>query len=226
MSSSKLTIGVAIPCYHGHIINLEYLLKSIENQTRKPDMVVVSCSGVNETDISYKQEMYSFPFKIITNINKLSSAQNRNIASSNLNTDIISFIDADDKMHPQRLEIIEKAFSENDIVLFVHKFIYGFEHNDTNYDISNIHFDIGKLGYYPCGAIKHNEILNHDIANGHCTIHCNVMNTIKFKETSDFYGKEDTIFNTDIIKAFPFKNAYCPFILSNYVPSRTNSFVT
>ena len=126
------TIGVAVPCYHGHVNILKNLLDSIEKQTRKPDMVVVSCSGVNDTP--YYQEQYSFPLKIIANPNKMNTATNRNIAAKMLDTDIISYIDADDQMHFQRLEIIEKAFVENDIDLFLHNYVDGFNKPDINYD--------------------------------------------------------------------------------------------
>ena len=131
------TIGVAIPCYHGHITILTTLLDNIEKQSRKPDMVVVSCSGVQ----SMPQQKYSYPLKIVMTPDKLNTAQNRNIAASMLDTDIISFMDADDQMHFQRLEIIEKAF-ENDIVIFLHNYTDGFDKPDIKYD--NIVFDINR----------------------------------------------------------------------------------
>lgn len=53
----------------------------------------------------------------------MNTATNRNIAAKMLDTDIISYIDADDQMHFQRLEIIEKAFVENDIDLFLHNYV-------------------------------------------------------------------------------------------------------
>ena len=42
-----IKIGVAIPCYQGHIERLFDLLKSIKNQTILPDKVVVSCSSTS-----------------------------------------------------------------------------------------------------------------------------------------------------------------------------------
>jgi hypothetical protein len=40
-----MKIGVAIPCYYGHIDQLFFLLDSIEKQTILPDKVSVSCSS-------------------------------------------------------------------------------------------------------------------------------------------------------------------------------------
>jgi glycosyltransferase involved in cell wall biosynthesis len=222
------TLGVAIPCYHGHISILKNLLDSIQKQTRKPDMVVISCSGATDSDIPYTQEQYSFSLRIITNPNKLNAAQNRNIAATalyRLNTDIISFVDADDQIHFQRLEIIEKAFIENNIVLLLHNFIIGYDMNDTQYD--KIVFDINKIGIQADGnGTVHITKPSSNIANGHCTIDKNVLKTIKWREGPEYHGREDSIFTSDIIKTFPNRNAYCPHILSKYIPSCTGSYVT
>lgn len=219
------SLGVAIPCYHGHITILKNVLDSIEKQTRKPNMVIVSCSGTTDSDIPYTQEQYSFPLRIITNPNKMNAAQNRNIAATSLDTDIISFIDADDQMHFQRLEIIEKAFIENNIVLLLHNFLYGFNNTDVKYD--NILFDINKLGIQSHGyGATHIEKPSSDIANGHCSIDKNVLNFIKWREGPEYHGREDSVFTADIIRMFPNRTAYCPHILSKYVPSATCSYVT
>lgn len=209
------TIGVAIPCYQGHIGILKNLLDNIEKQTRQPDMVIVSCSGT--THLDYK---YSFPLQIITNPNKMNTAQNRNIAASLLHTDIITFMDADDLMHFQRLEIIEKAFIENNIVLLLHNYVLGFDKPDIKYD--NIIFDINKLGIQSHGSGARHLDGHRDMANGHCSIDRSI--SIKYNESPMYHGKEDSVFTADIIKLFPNRTAYCPLVLSKYVPSSTLSF--
>jgi glycosyltransferase involved in cell wall biosynthesis len=112
-----MKIGVAVPCYIGHVNQLLHLLDSLENQTVLPDKVVVSSSSTEELHICKK---YSFPLAIITCINKKNAAENRNIAASKLlDMDYITFFDADDIMHPQRIEILHKVINENqsDIIL-------------------------------------------------------------------------------------------------------------
>ena len=213
------TLGVAIPCYHGHINILKNLLDSIERQTRKPDMVVVSCSSSNDTP--YTQDQYSFPLTIITNPNKMNTAQNRNIAANALDTDIISFIDADDQMHFQRLEIIEKAF-ENDIVIFLHNYIDGFDKPDIKYD--DIVFDINRIGLYPCGwMICHiDNPIPCIIHNAHVSIHKTVFGFIKYNESPDWCTKEDSLFNSQIIRMFPNNTAYCSLELTKYIATCSN----
>lgn len=211
------TIGVAIPCYHGHVKHLALLLDNIEKQIRKPDMVVVSCSGV-DYDIHYE---HSYPLQIITTPYKQNSSQNRNIAASKLETDIITFIDADDLMHFQRLAIIEKAFVENNIVILLHNFIVGFDTLDITYD--NIMFDINTLIVIDEYVIQHIKTPSN-IHNGHCSIDRKLLTHVRYNESPTHYGKEDSVFNADIIRMFPTRNAYCPLVLSKYVPSDTLSF--
>ena len=103
-----MRLGVAIPCFIKHIDHCYKLLDSINEQSRLPDQVIVSCSSSKPEDFVKRE--YKFPLTVITSEERKNSAQNRNIAASKLDTDVISFIDADDIMHPQRLEVIENAF--------------------------------------------------------------------------------------------------------------------
>ena len=76
-----MKLGVAIPCYYGHITNLFVLLDSIENQTIIPNKVVVSSSSTTNIDINKK---YSFDLDVITTEENKNAAQNRNSAASKL----------------------------------------------------------------------------------------------------------------------------------------------
>lgn len=215
------SIGVAIPCYKGHIEILKKLLDSIENQTRKPDSVVISCSSSCDEDIPYKQEHYSFPIKFVTTETKLNAAQNRNVAISYLDTDIISFIDADDQMHPQRLEIIEKAFKENNIVMLLHSFTTSLENfNNKIYDIDSINFDIGTIEVhswgYECFNLKNNQAHIH---NAQSSVSKHILKKIKYNEDPFYRGREDSVFTADVIKLHPKEIGYCGCDLSFYLSS-------
>ena len=68
-----MKIGVAIPCYIGHIDQLFNLLDSIQNQTILPDKVVVSCSSSKDSDFNIHYEkikIYTFTLQIITSEEK------------------------------------------------------------------------------------------------------------------------------------------------------------
>ena len=106
-----MKLGVAIPCFINHIEQCYVLLESINQQTRIPDQVVVSCSSSKETDFIKRE--YKFPLIVITTEDKQIAAQNRNAAAKLLDTDIIAFMDADDIMHPQRIEILLRVVAFN-----------------------------------------------------------------------------------------------------------------
>lgn len=103
------TLGVAIPCFKGHLPHLQRLLATIESQTRRPEEVVVSCSSMAATDVRPVFPEYSFRFRIFYHPERMNASQNRNFAVSQLTTEYISFIDADDMMHIQRIAALEEA---------------------------------------------------------------------------------------------------------------------
>jgi hypothetical protein len=122
-----MKIGVAIPCYYGHINNLFILLDSIQKQTILPDKVVVSCSS---TPFFENKNIYSFPLEIMVTEERKTAAQNRNICVSKLlDMDYISFIDADDIMHIQRIELLLEVFKRNNVDIILHNYYNSEIHN-------------------------------------------------------------------------------------------------
>jgi hypothetical protein len=111
-----MRIGVCIPCHVSHIKYLPKCLESIENQTHHPDVVSIS---ISETDTVPELPNYLFEVKLTISNEHQCEGKNRNIAASMIDTEIVTFFDADDIMHPQRLEIIHHAFEQN-IDGFIH----------------------------------------------------------------------------------------------------------
>jgi glycosyltransferase involved in cell wall biosynthesis len=221
----SLTIGVVIPCYKPHIVFLKRLFDSIENQTKKPDMVIVSCSSSEQSDIPYKQEDYSFPFKIYTHKEKKLTAQNKNFGAKKISTDIISFFDADDIMHPQRLEIIYNSFIKyTTLRLLIHNFrINSTDFNYPEYDINNINLEFDP--FYVCrwGSVQLKENSHRNIHNGHISIRNETFKEQEFSESDNTVGYEDTLYNRILINKYPSNNfiAYYTNELSWYYPSGT-----
>ena len=217
---STIRIGIAIPCYKGHIEHLKHVLDSIEKQTRKPDQVVVSCSSSESSDIPATYFQYSFPVSIFTCSEKKNTAQNRNIALSKLNTDIVSFIDADDIMHPQRLEAIEQSFLQHDILIFLH--FYETNMNKEFITYNQFPVELNKMYVCPWRSVQHTHYRCASIIhNGQCSVRREVVDRIRFQEGIEFVGREDTWFVGDVLLIYPGKSAYCPLRLSRYLPSRT-----
>jgi glycosyltransferase involved in cell wall biosynthesis len=225
----SLTIGVAICCYKGHIRKLQRLFDSIDGQSKRPDQVIVSCSSSVQEDIPYHPWVYSYPLEIIPIEKHQNAAQNRNFAASKLTTDIICFFDADDIMHPQRIEIIYDCFTKHNIKIFLHNttlvhnmydFVQPFEKYTSYYYLK---YALAKCEW---GATVLTEPLpDSQIANGHVSVTREVFDYIKFKEEVEFQGKEDTVFSTDVIMAYPNQTMYCHNILSRYLPSGSTPIV-
>lgn len=225
-----MKIGLAIPAYVGHIDSLFRLLDSIQNQSRIPDKVVVSCSSTKDREFDSHFEKinnYSFALKIITSEEKKSAAQNRNIAGSNLtDVDYITFIDADDIMHPQRIEILLTIFQENDCDIILHNYydniifenIY-FEKIESN----QINVRINSLEQCYSGCIKHKIYCNDNekIHHGHVSLKQVIFNNVKFPEEPEFYRKEDCIFCYRVFSLPNIKNVYISNELTYYNPSNT-----
>lgn len=221
----SLTIGVVIPCYKPHIGVLKNVLDSIEKQTQKPNMVIVSCSSSDESDIPYKHEDYSYPLKIYTHREKRNISENKNFGTRLINTDIVVYFDADDIMHPQRIEIIYNGFIKNpNMKLLLHS--YRLNPTDFNYpiyDINNINYEIDP--YYICrwGSVQLKRFFNKTIHNSHAAIKKSLFDEIQYVETPDAKGFEDTLFNRTLINKYPNSGfiGYCDYELTWYYPSGT-----
>jgi len=214
------TVGIAICCYQGHIPHLKRLLDSIERQTRRPDQVVVSCSSSRPEDIPYRQEDYSFPFEIRTCEERRNAAQNRNRAAAELTTDVVSFFDADDTMHPQRIDFIYRCFTEHDVVLMLHNIEI---EPDTGFmEYGHPVFLLNSLSRCPWGStIVTLPLYQSHIANGHVSVLRTILREFQYQESVAMQGREDTVFSTDIIVAYPTRTAYCNYKLSKYYRSGT-----
>ena len=216
-----MKIGVAIPSYIGHIDKLFELLDSIEKQTRLPDKVVVSCSSTREFK---NNKTHSFPLQIIVTEKRQNAAQNRNIAVSNLmDMDFITFIDADDIMHPQRIECLLKVFEAYDVDIILHTFIS----NNEFEKLQSINVRINSLVQCITGCIRHAaknfyhlEVIHH----GQATVKRHILDKVTFPEEDAFLTKEDATFCHRVFGLEKIQNAFIPHGLSLYKPSATGGF--
>jgi glycosyltransferase involved in cell wall biosynthesis len=225
------TIGIAIPCYIGHIDKLKVLLKCIEDQTVLPAKVVVSCRSSRPEDLEINESDYCYPLMVITHEQKLNASQNRNCAASHLDTDVISFFDADDIMHPQRNQCIIDGFNTHlDAITLIHGYIINSEtiefeiyNNFTDFyrDIFYIKDDIEVIPGEPLLPRLFN-IANIILQSGHCSIKKSVFREIKWNETRHVCGFEDVAYIVDIFKHFgPSSIIGANYPMTFYYPSNT-----
>lgn len=202
-----MKIGICIPCHFSYVKFLDRLFLSIDKQTYKPHVVCVSLSGLPPlTDIPKFQ--VSFNLKIISTIEKKNAGENRNISAFSIkdDVDIISFFDADDFMHPQRLESINNAFEKNGCDVFLHKFLVCDQNqssvnliNETN-KINITGSIIKKHDFYGIWTRMFDDTNNeHIIANGHISFRSSILSLHRVPE--NMVGCEDSVFTTTLAKS-------------------------
>ena len=197
-----MTIGVAIPCYSGHVHYISSLLDNVAGSTRKPDEIVISCSSCDNNRIQYF--VYKdIPVRIWYSTERLNQSTNRNRAASLLKTDLISFLDADDLMHPKRIEYLCQAFeSRPDISAVYHSYSRDFitKREDPFWDEP-------ELNMLPSRVIKNPNALgllvesdtSLPIHHAHVTIRNEVMGRVRFNESWDVYRLEDAVYGGDLV---------------------------
>jgi cellulose synthase/poly-beta-1,6-N-acetylglucosamine synthase-like glycosyltransferase len=131
------TVSIIIPCYPGHFKFLKELIFDFCQQSVLPEEIVISLSEADKIDKMEIEHLrhINLPFKLILieNTQKLYAGENRNIAAAKSTGDIIICQDADDKPHPQRIEIIKSQFAESNIDHLIHG--YSKIANDLDFSI-------------------------------------------------------------------------------------------
>lgn len=117
-----MRIGVCIPCYAPHVPELRNCLASIEEQTRWPDVVSISVSGVSEIpDIPTR-----LPIRWTIDSAPHCAGSNRNRAAAAIQgeVDVLTFFDADDRMYPDRLRWMETHMEQSPIDVLLHSYVF------------------------------------------------------------------------------------------------------
>lgn len=133
------SISVCIPAIPRDVESgcLDELISSIKRQTVSADEVIISFTNATYREASRMREhvqetIASVPVKVVRASEIYVQGKSRNNAVLVSTAELISFIDADDKMHPHRLEVIREAFRENkDLQVFLHGYI------DESFEVSN-----------------------------------------------------------------------------------------
>lgn len=209
--ASPFSLGVVIPCHKPYIPYLRECLDSIEAQTRKPSSVVVVCSSAKDEDIPESYTKYSFPLRFITREDERNQAQNRNQGASVIGTDFISFFDADDIMHPQRIASIAEVMPQVDIVL------HSFTMDAPTFSlIYKTKVYMNELMRSPTGCAVFKPDWNAFIHHSQVTVRATMLEKVKFHEEPELKRREDSLFCGELLAMESVRNAYIADVLSWY----------
>lgn len=209
--ASQFSLGVVIPCHKPYIPFLKECLDSIEAQTEKPDAVMVMCSSSSPDDIPDEYRRYSFPLDIVTREEVYNQAQNRNEGAKRMNTEIVSFFDADDVMHPRRIEMIKTHMACADIVL------HSYQTESREFvpiDSARVYWN--ELIRAPSGCVVHRRDSNKPIHHSQVSVKRHLLDCVRFPENIELQRREDSLFCGTIVSMGHIQNAYIENSLSWY----------
>ena len=194
------TIGLAVPCYEPHHNYINGLVDNVIAQTRRPDRVIISCSSWHEDS---RREMIcgGIPITILYWKRPIVQAENRNIAARELGTDIITFLDADDLMHPRRLEYMLRAFEESKCDVIVHDYQWIKEGSNIPFadePVMNLTDHVIVKKPYEVGCML--EDGSQPFHHAHLGITREAFSKIQFPMQERFYRIEDSVYMEMLLK--------------------------
>jgi glycosyltransferase involved in cell wall biosynthesis len=121
----EVIVTIAIPCGADDVSKLDSLAHSISQQTKKPNQIVIAISGTEDPSEPIQEQISKItgiPTLVLTTSEKHFAGPNRNRAAEKSIGDYILFMDADDLMHPQYVEVICDIFQKYDPIAIVHEY--------------------------------------------------------------------------------------------------------
>jgi glycosyltransferase involved in cell wall biosynthesis len=230
-----MKITVVIPCYDKHFQFLFRRLVELHTQTNKPEQVIISLNGCKNIEIeriNSLQNKFKKLFQdltIIKNQERVPRPEARNLTFDSITGDIICLCDADDQIHPQRMEITKHFFQKYKISHLLNSYIISECQNKvcnclmcelgkpkkfTNYtniekikyilpnELYNINFGADFIRPGVKTVLGHNgkyQILPH---HGNCAFTKEVFEKIKFD--TNYPRGQDSLFCQEVL--YQFKN--------------------
>lgn len=224
-------ISICIPLIPRDIDKISNLIKSINKQTLLPDEIIISLSGYNENNDLQLENKFKHlsikPLKLIINNDTKYAGENRNIASSYANGNIIVFMDADDIFTYDAIEKIDYIFKKYNPLSFIHNYEIFYNLNDIdnllNKKQTNLkHRLVFGDELYNIAENSNTLFLPHfnnndKIHHGHLTINKEILKNIK--QNNNLKRGQDSDYVRNILNTFGAKKntmIYTNDILSYY----------
>lgn len=128
-TDSDIGITLAIPCWKLHWRLLPDIIDSLQRQTQLPNQTLIVLSTDHSSEnltktASWLHQYSSLGVEVEMRVGKFRAGQHREHIVNIARHDVVSFMDCDDVMHPQRTEIIYKMFDKHrDLNALFHLFV-------------------------------------------------------------------------------------------------------
>ncbi len=216
-----MRISLCIPCSSQHFFYLERLIQTIKQSKIQPDEIVVSASGFGSEQGVLDAETALDRLgvdRFACFLDRHNAAENRNLCYEMSSGDILSFHDADDLSHPERISMVKSIFDSRQCAHVLTGLSISEPHPTDPYndeyevvDLSPLHPTIFKDGYPACfthrdfwqfrGVAKNYNV--RPITNGTPTILREVMQEVKYKsDPRTHIVSEDQDFNFEVFWKF------------------------
>jgi hypothetical protein len=120
-----------------------------------------------------------------------------------LNTLLISFIDADDLMHPSRLEYVIRAFKEGPYHAIYHDFTWEpvTQYSSPFEPIDDFNLVLNPVVPDPAAIGLKVQDSPYGLHHAHVTVRRDVFNRFKFDESWDAYRREDSLYGRKLAES-------------------------
>lgn len=214
-------VNIVIPVCSLHMKWIEPCLNNLEQQTRKPDKIILVINEYVRYKNAYDKIINKYPQYVFIKIDTFERpGVNRNTGSQYVEDGIIIYHDIDDLMHKQKCEIIEYLFEKYKCSLILHHNYKDYQEIPESYDkntlkiiLQNDVVDvlIGKTNLFnDDSCIVHfnyhfgdtNNKNNHsELNHGHCNV---LTSVLKDNPTfwTDLYEAEDVTFCSKVTRVY------------------------
>ena len=195
-------VSLAIPALAEdfHFGWLQQVVGNIKQQSVRPREVIFVLSNTTDSEAKTISRYLKYTLRpirtLVTSSKFLSSpGKSRNRALQLAQGEIVSFFDADDTMHPHRLEVIARAFEASVSLQMV---LHGLKYPGENLAMDVTYTSAHKVyrdelceahrQTLPLHAWLTSDIFRFEVAHGHLSIRKGLSNTFMF--TEDMIGED------------------------------------
>ena len=229
--NEKIIIDVCIPAIKENLFyDLPNLLNSIKIQTLQPRSIHIYLSDVSDMTCRDSQKKLQQIVNVPLNIYCANKKRRQGIARNMLarmvhktyaKQHVLTFIDADDKMHKRRIEIISYIFETYNPKMMLHSYFDMYSGKNlinipkSHDKLSLMHGkDMYKIAKMSEKTKDHLWILP-EIQHAHISIQKNVFQSVQYKTSSKYYRIEDAKFVRDVFNFYGKKEDTIVFVQAN-----------